>query len=266
MDLAIKQRENQIGTVEQAEFETVYKEVETKYVKETPNKKEASNDEKVKTLRAEEQAELANAIPNIEEYRVDGEINKESMPADVRAKYDEIYDRYDKQISPLLPAPKVANKKAESKETVVTKQPASKLTELEAKEQELADKLTAKFNELKSQGINTLEEARKNPEYKAISDEWYKAYSELQQQTGETKTEKATAEQEVVATKTLEQEVEELSALIEGQPKFQKGTEGTVDETQIDLITEEMNSMPEDIANFDVPSDLTTKNKTNINL
>lgn len=34
MDLAIKQRENEIGTVEQADFETVYKEVETKYVKE----------------------------------------------------------------------------------------------------------------------------------------------------------------------------------------------------------------------------------------
>jgi len=204
MDLAIKQRENQIGTVEQAEFETVYKEVETKYVKETPNKKEASNDEKVKTLRAEEQAELANAIPNIEEYRVNGEINKESMPADVRAKYDEIYAKYDNQIAPLLEVP------------VITQQPATQTTELEAKEQELGDKLKAKYSELESQGM-TLEEMRNNTEYKAIRDEWYKAYLALQEQTGETKTEKATAEQEVVAeAKTLEQEVEELGQLISG--------------------------------------------------
>ncbi len=198
MDLAIKQRENEIGTVEQADFDTVYKEVETKYVKETSKSKEAVNSEKVKTLRAQEQQELNEAIPNIEEYRVDGEINKESMPADVLAKYNEIYDKYDAKITPLLPATKTATT---------------------------------------------------------------------------TKVEQATptvAKQEVVtevkpAAKTVEQEVEELSALIEGQPKFQKGTEGTVDETQIDSITEEMNSMPEDIANFDVPSDLTTKNKTNIN-
>jgi hypothetical protein len=161
--------------------------------------------EEVKTLRAEEQTELANAIPNIEEYRVNGEINKESMPADVKAKYDEIYERYDKQITPLLEAP------------VIEKQPTAQPTELEAKEQELGEKLKAKANELDSQGIYTLEEHRKNPEYKAISDEWYKAYLALQEQTGETKTEKATAEQEVVAeAKTLEQEVEELGQIISG--------------------------------------------------
>lgn len=200
MDLAIKQRENEIGTIEQADFDTVYKEVETKYVKESP---------KGKT-----------------------------------------------EVKPIQP-------------TTQPTQATPVETELEAREKDLGEKLKAKYSELESQGM-TLEEMRNNPEYKAIRDEWYKSYLELQEQTGEAKTGKAVAEQEVVAevkpaAKTVEQEVDELSALIEGQPKFQKGTEGTVDEAQIDSITEEMNSMPEDIANFDVPSDLTTKNKTNIN-
>lgn len=64
--------------------------------------------EEVKTLRAQEQQELNEAIPNIEEYKVDGEINKESMPADVLAKYNEIYDKYDAKITPLLPATETA--------------------------------------------------------------------------------------------------------------------------------------------------------------
>lgn len=36
LDLAIRHRENQLGVVEQAEFETVYQEVERKYIKESP--------------------------------------------------------------------------------------------------------------------------------------------------------------------------------------------------------------------------------------
>jgi len=142
MDLAIKQRENEIGTVEQADFDTVYKEVETKYVKETSKSKEATNSEKVKTLRAQEQQELNEAIPNIEEYKVDGEINKESMPADVLAKYNEIYNKYDAKITPLLPATKTATTtKVEKATPTVAKQevvtevkPAAKTVEQEVEE------------------------------------------------------------------------------------------------------------------------------------
>jgi hypothetical protein len=56
----------------------------------------------VKDLRAQEQAELVEAIPNIETFRVNGEIDKTLMPAEELAKYDEIYNKYDKLISPLL--------------------------------------------------------------------------------------------------------------------------------------------------------------------
>jgi hypothetical protein len=58
--------------------------------------------EQVATLRAQEQVDLAEAIPNIDEYKVDGKVDKSTMPADVLAKYEEIYDRYDKLITPLL--------------------------------------------------------------------------------------------------------------------------------------------------------------------
>lgn len=59
-------------------------------------------EEQVATLRAEEQAELLKAIPKIESYKVNGEIDKTLMPKTVLAKYNKIYDKYDKLISPLL--------------------------------------------------------------------------------------------------------------------------------------------------------------------
>jgi hypothetical protein len=58
--------------------------------------------EQVATYRAEEQAELLKAIPKIESYKVNGEIDKTLMPKTVLAKYNKIYDKYDKLISPLL--------------------------------------------------------------------------------------------------------------------------------------------------------------------
>jgi hypothetical protein len=56
----------------------------------------------VETYRAEEQAEILKAIPKIESYKVNGEIDKTLMPKTVLAKYNKIYDKYDKLISPLL--------------------------------------------------------------------------------------------------------------------------------------------------------------------
>jgi hypothetical protein len=58
--------------------------------------------DQVAVYRAEEQAELLKAIPKIESYKVNGEIDKTLMPAKVLAKYNEIYNKYDKLISPLL--------------------------------------------------------------------------------------------------------------------------------------------------------------------
>lgn len=58
--------------------------------------------EEVATYRAEEQAELLKAIPKIESYKVNGEVDKTLMPKTVLDKYNKIYNKYDKLISPLL--------------------------------------------------------------------------------------------------------------------------------------------------------------------
>ena len=45
---------------------------------------------------------MLEAIPNIESYKANGKIDKNLMPAEDLIKYNEIYDRYDKLITPLL--------------------------------------------------------------------------------------------------------------------------------------------------------------------
>ena len=62
-----------------------------------------SPEEEVARLREQEQQELAKAIPNIEKYKVDGQVDK-SLIKNARdlARYNKIYAKYDKLISPLL--------------------------------------------------------------------------------------------------------------------------------------------------------------------
>lgn len=57
----------------------------------------------VERLRAEEQKELLAAIPNIEKYKVDGVVDRNKITNEEElAKFDEIYNKYDKLITPLL--------------------------------------------------------------------------------------------------------------------------------------------------------------------
>lgn len=58
--------------------------------------------EEVARLRAEEQKELLKAIPSIAIYKTDNKVNQNLMPADTKQIYQEIYDRYDALIAPLL--------------------------------------------------------------------------------------------------------------------------------------------------------------------
>jgi hypothetical protein len=57
----------------------------------------------VEQLRAEEQAEFDSKIPNAEQYRVEGKVDREKLTneEDIKA-FDEVYNKYDKLISPLL--------------------------------------------------------------------------------------------------------------------------------------------------------------------
>jgi len=70
---------------------------------------------KVETLRAEEQTELSEAIPNIDEARVDGKVDRSKLSDSDKKKFDAIYQKYDKLISPLLEAKKKTDGKVENK-------------------------------------------------------------------------------------------------------------------------------------------------------
>ena len=60
----------------------------------------------VEQLREQEQSELDSKIPNAEQYRVDGKVDRTKLTneADIKA-FDEVYNKYDKLISPLLEKP-----------------------------------------------------------------------------------------------------------------------------------------------------------------
>ena len=71
---------------------------------EIKDKKEAAKvEKKIADLRAQEQAELKREIPNIDAYKVDGKVDESLIkdPEDLK-KYKEIYENYNKKISPLL--------------------------------------------------------------------------------------------------------------------------------------------------------------------
>jgi hypothetical protein len=57
--------------------------------------------EKVKELRADEQVELKEALPNAE-LNSEGKIDEEKLSEEDKVIFDKIYDKYDKLISPLL--------------------------------------------------------------------------------------------------------------------------------------------------------------------
>ena len=67
LDFAIRDRENKLGVVEQAEFDTVYQEVEKKYIKETPTTQ----------VVAEEEAVVEEQQPAVEEEAV---VEEEEQP------------------------------------------------------------------------------------------------------------------------------------------------------------------------------------------
>ena len=60
------------------------------------------NEKRVEELRSEEQVELKEKLPNAE-LNEEGKIDVEKLSTEDKAIYDEVYDRYDKLITPLLP-------------------------------------------------------------------------------------------------------------------------------------------------------------------
>ena len=69
----------------------------------------------VEQLREQEQAELDSKIPNAEQYRVNGKVDRAKLTneEDIKA-FDEVYNKYDKLISPLLEGQKKEVKPTET--------------------------------------------------------------------------------------------------------------------------------------------------------
>ena len=68
-----------------------------------PEQINIDNTKKVEDLRAKEQAELIEAIPNAEQYMTDGKVDRTKITDENDLKvFDEIYNRYDKIITPLI--------------------------------------------------------------------------------------------------------------------------------------------------------------------
>jgi hypothetical protein len=88
-------------------------------IKEATIAKESNQEQtpaqQVEQLRAEEQAELKAAIPNAEQYLTDGKVDRAKITdAKDFKKFDEIYDKYDRLITPLLPEKETAAPKEEA--------------------------------------------------------------------------------------------------------------------------------------------------------
>ena len=125
--------------------------------------------QEVKDLRAKEQVEYEEAIPNIETFKVNGEIDETLMPPEDQAKYDEIYDKYDKLITPLLAEkPRVQEAKAPSIQEEGTRLPEQKAEgvrgeptiEEEAKKKSAFDQVEGGV-EAKQKSLDTFEKTRK---------------------------------------------------------------------------------------------------------
>jgi hypothetical protein len=102
--------------------------------------------DKIAKLRADEQADLRAAIPNIDEYKVDGEIDRDKILASPDADaYSEIYDRYDKLITPLL-------------ETTVTETTTENLPQGGEVKETVSEKQVAEPTNLEEGNIATPEE------------------------------------------------------------------------------------------------------------
>ena len=81
----------------------------------------------VERLRAEEQKELLAAIPNIEQYKVDGVVDETKITdAEEKKKFNEIYNKYDKLITPLLEPSQAAKPVEVAEEQKAEEKPAEK--------------------------------------------------------------------------------------------------------------------------------------------
>jgi hypothetical protein len=127
----------------------------------------------IEDLREQEQNEMLSKIPNIEDYKViNGRVDKTMMTTPVLNQYNEIYDKYDKLISPLLEklkqaksAPSPAPAKNEAGNTKeINRLEKEKQAKLDAIDKKYQDKTEKPVQERKSL-IDSIVDMVKNSPY-----------------------------------------------------------------------------------------------------
>ena len=105
--------------------------------------------QQIADLREQEQKEMLSKIPNIEDYKViNGKVDKTMMTTAVLDQYNEIYDRYDKLITPLLESLKQANAATATSATNAQSKAednAKEIEKLEKEKQAKIDEINKKY-------------------------------------------------------------------------------------------------------------------------
>jgi hypothetical protein len=140
--------------------------------------------QKVEQLRAKEQAELKAAIPNADQYLTDGKVDKDKLTNDKdREAFSEIYDKYDKLITPLLPKKEQPAPKQEAPAKAEPKLKPRVETRIKfAKAIELFNDISATKGGAKKRTLSAKRKLflEQNPSIKYIDDNWRKISKQLE--------------------------------------------------------------------------------------
>ena len=212
----------------------------------------------------------------IKEKLKDGEITKDEADqylerfneaSSIRSQFEGLELSVDQQskISALIKEKRALEKKIKGKDSNLVKKESKRLSEINNQIESISEETSSKYfigaRELTREGfLNRISDMSQQTfltsEVRVEND---KETSDLVERTFmETPVEEAAP---VEDTRT---EKEKYTDIVSGTPKFQKDLETDVDEAEVNDIVIEMNKTPEEKASFDVPSDLTTKEKTNI--
>ena len=212
----------------------------------------------------------------IKEKLKDGEITKEEADqyierfneaSSIRSQFEglELSVTQQSKISALIKEKRALEKKIKGKDGNLVKKDAQRLSDINNQIESISEETSSKYfigaRELTREGfLNRISDMSQQTfltsEVRVEND---KETSDLVESTFmETPVEEAAP---VEDTRT---EKEKYTDIVSGAPKFQKDLDTDVDETEVNDIVIEMNKTEEEKASFDVPSDLTTKEKTNI--
>lgn len=213
----------------------------------------------------------------LKEKLKDGEITKEESDqlldrfneaSSIRSQFEGLELSVDQQskISSLIKEKRALEQKIKGKDKNLVKKDTQRLSEINNQIESISEETSSKYfigsRELTREGFlsrisDMSQQTFLTSEVRVEND---KETSDLVEKTF-METEPVEEAAPVEDTRT---EKEKYTDIVSGDPKFQKEQDTDVDETEVNDIVIEMNKTEEEKASFDVPSDLTTKEKTNV--